>query len=487
MELRPYQLKLLNQVQLTLQNTQNVLLQLATGGGKTCIFAQLIKDAVYDGQRVLLLVHRQELLSQAYRKLLELGVHAGVIQGDQPTDYSVPVQIASVQTLVRRAERPETDLIVVDEAHHMQFENSYGQIRAAYPTARLLGVTATPCRLDGSGFEAVFDQLIHGPVVADLMNEGYLSQYKAFSSPLDLSDLKMVAGDYVASELAERFNNQPIIGNLLENWYRYAFGRQTVVFAINVAHSQAITRQYQDSGIPAAHLDANTPEEEREEILRAFGERQLTVLSNVNIISEGFDCPGIECVQLTRPTRSLSMYLQQVGRALRPSSDKDYAVILDHANLINLHGFPDDPFEWTLAGGRQSSGQAARDDQQPANPVQENAEWSERRQIALRENRSVAMLEVYLEQVQQQERVRQGRINQLRRHLDRQPAELDEQSKLTCINWYLCHQNPLPTEWEWQQINDLIGEEPDWWRYQRAGFYFRQMRRQGLNRVNVCR
>lgn len=351
MTLRPYQLDIKNRVYEAFGMYRRVMMQLPTGGGKTQIFAEIIRDAHNAGRRVMLLVHRRELIDQAARKIFSMHVPYGVISAGYTPSPSQWVQIASVQTAVRRKLPMKFDLIIIDEAHHA-LANSYREILLQYPEAKVLGVTATPCRTNGDGFENDFDKLVCGPSVNGLIKQGYLVAPKLYASPLraDLTKVKMTGGDYNEKALAEILDNNHLVGGIVAQWQKRALDKRTVVFAINIEHSHRIVETYREAGVIAHHVDGATPTEERNRILKAFGEGRIQVLSNVGIVTEGFDVPAIECVQLARPTKSLALYLQMVGRGLRPASGKDRAIILDHANCVFDHGFPEQDREWELGG-----------------------------------------------------------------------------------------------------------------------------------------
>lgn len=351
MELRLYQQKFVRDIEDALSRYRTVMAQLATGGGKTVCFVKLIDDATKRKQRCMLLVHRKELITQAANKLFKQGVNVGFITAGADSAYSRPVQLASVQTLIRRDMPKNIDLIITDEAHHCT-ANSYRTIYENYPNAKLLGFTATPCRSNGSGFDDIYEKMVLGPTVQTLISAGFLVKPKIYASPLrqDLSKVKKTGGDYNEKALAEMIDKDSLVGDLVKQWHKHSKGKKTVVFAITVEHSKHIVARYNAAGISAAHIDGNTPSEVRDRVLRQFAEGKYLILSNVGIVTEGFDVPAIECVQLARPTKSLSLYLQMVGRGLRTSSDKEQAIILDHANCVFEHGFPEQDRAWSLKG-----------------------------------------------------------------------------------------------------------------------------------------
>lgn len=360
-KLRAYQINLINKVQKSFETNKRVMMQLPTGGGKSYTLAYMIKSWVEKGDRVLLGVHRKELVDQLYDTLTNIEIYPAIIHAEHKiTNYSNPVQIAMIQTLVNRVNsideylkenniKPFTKL-VFDEAHHISSKNNYGHIIKHYENAQVLGVTATPTRLDGKGFDDLFDDLVSEISVRELIEQGFLCDFEIYSKPVDLKGVKVRMGEFVESELEDKLNTTEVIGGLVSSWAKYAYNKRTIVFAVNVNHSQNIVRQYAAFGAKAAHIDGNTPKLEREAILDKFKAGDIQVLSNCNIVSEGFDLPACECVQLAKPTKSLVLYLQMVGRGLRPFDGKDKAIILDHGNLFDTHESPDFPFIWTLKG-----------------------------------------------------------------------------------------------------------------------------------------
>lgn len=355
MQLRNYQIEVKNEVYRAFKaGYKTVLLQVPTGGGKTIIFTSIARDIVEKSEKkCLVLVHRKELIDQTINKAAKYGLSISVIQADYLYRPFEKYQIASVQTLVRRLDKIKfvPDVIITDECHH-SVSNSYRKIYDAYPDAYHLGVTATPTRTSGEGFKDIFETIIQGPSVNQLIELGYLVKPKIFARPLefDLSKVKLTAGDYNEKALYEAYEENFTYGDLVKTWHEKADGKKTVVFAINVQHSQHIISAYQAAGIAAEHIDGNTNINDRKSIIKRFREGDIRILSNCNIVTEGFDLPDIEAIQLVRPTKSLSLYLQMVGRGLRPSDGKGEAIVLDHSNSIFTHGFPEQDRIWTLDG-----------------------------------------------------------------------------------------------------------------------------------------
>ena len=349
--LRDYQQRIIREWIERSRAFSKICLQLPTGAGKTIIFCSILADLAIRGDRALIIAHREELITQAAEKAEVIsGLPVGIIKAGYPSNPLYPIQVASVQTLARRLDAlPDAAIVIVDECHHAS-SPSYRKVLEQYPNGYILGVTATPQRNDGRGLRDIFDRMILGPSVAELINEGHLSQYKLFAAdkPISTKGVGKVGGDYKQGALSAKARQPDVMGAVVPTWRRYANGLQTVVFCVDVAHSQDIAALYQSQGITAEHLDGATPAAERKAILQRFRDGKTTILTNCGIVSEGFDVPSIQAVQCLRPTSSLALWLQQVGRALRPAPGKDYAVILDHTSNWFKLGLPDEDREWSL-------------------------------------------------------------------------------------------------------------------------------------------
>jgi superfamily II DNA or RNA helicase len=323
---------------------KNVMFQLCTGGGKTVLFVDIIRKFIAKGKRVILIAHREELITQAWETLYRNEIYSGIIKADVKPNYSLPCQVASIQTIIRRKGLPSADLVIIDEAHHSQEDNTYGSVLMnSFPDALVLGVTATPYRLGGKGFTDVYEKLICSLSFKELVNQGYLAPIRYFvASRPNLKDVTIQKGDYVTKELEIAMGNAPLV----ESYLDHCNGMSGAVFAVNIEHSKKIIDQYNAAGISAAHLDANTPTEIRKRLLDRFKSGNIKIISNVGIITEGFDFPNMEFVQLARPTKSLSLYLQMIGRVTRISQGKSCGIVLDNASLFEEHGLPDQEFDW---------------------------------------------------------------------------------------------------------------------------------------------
>lgn len=353
--LRDYQDKAVNDTRQAFADGYKApCLVLSTGAGKTVCAGQIVHDAFHKGKRVVFVVHRQELAKQTFRTFKGYGLTPAYIMAGVKPDYKNPVQIASIGTLCNRFDKiEEPDLVIIDEAQH-SLANQWLKLKQEWPHARIIGLTATPCRLDGKPLREYFDTLVIGPSTTDLITKGALTPYDYYApSRIDTTGMKHNKTDFTADALSFFSQKREIIGDNIKQYQRLANGKRNIVFACNVKHSMEIVKRYQDAGIPAAHLDGETPQAERENILDRFAKGEILVLSNVELFGEGFDLPAIEVVSLLRPTLSTSLFLQQVGRALRPCPDlgKERAIIFDHVGNYERHGMPDDTREWSLKGG----------------------------------------------------------------------------------------------------------------------------------------
>lgn len=348
--LRPYQQQAIDDARRAYRaGHRAVLFQLPTGGGKTVTASTVVHGAAQKGNGTWWLTHRRELADQASQTFHSLDIQHGTVRAGYISDRHALVQVASIQTIVRRlAELAPPDLIVFDEAHHIGAE-SWEAVFNAFPQARILGLTATPWRLDGQGLGRWFGHMVSGPTVADLIEAGALSTYRLFAPATpDLSDVKTAAGDYQRGALAKAMDKPAIVGDAIGHYRRLCSGKRAVAFAAGVENSKHIAAQFRDAGIPAEHVDGSMSNQERDGAVERFRRGETLVLSNADLFGEGFDVPAIEAAILLRPTKSLSLYLQQVGRALRPFEEKAEAIILDHAGNSLRHGLPDDERDWSL-------------------------------------------------------------------------------------------------------------------------------------------
>ncbi len=351
--LRPYQSQGIYDIFSKWRNgTRSVLFQMPTGTGKTVLFSEIVKKGYDHNRKILIVAHRKELIEQIVRKLHSKQVEAGVILAGKKADYSKIVQVASIRTLTRR-EHPEANLIIIDECHHAKAK-SYKKLWTIYPNSKFLGVTATPIRLSGQGFKDLFDVLVGSMQIEEFIRQGYLSPLKHFSGVTpNLKGVKKRKGDYVNHELSSVMQQNNLMANLLDAYQKHTPQKSAIVFAVNIEHSKSIVAQYQQAGIRTAHIDSKTPTGERKQLLERFKAKEIQVISNVEIITEGFDFPKCEVVQLARPTKSLALYLQMVGRVMRIAPEKHYGIILDNAGLWLEHGLSTMNRTWSLTGQKE--------------------------------------------------------------------------------------------------------------------------------------
>lgn len=350
--LRGYQVAAVEAIRELFRDVKRVLYVLPTGGGKTVTFSYIVRQCRQKGRRVVVVAHRIEIVRQISRALTRQGVAHGIIApGYAPTDDAV--QVAMVQTLVNRLDTlPEPDLLVIDEAHHT-VAGSWQTVTAAWRNALQLGVTATPERLDGRGLGVAFDEIVLGPSARALIDMGSLADFTYLAPPnetLDLSGVHTRGGDYAADELAQALERSTIVGDAVQHYAEHLGGKPAIAFCISVAHAEHVAERFRAAGWRAASIDGGMGKLERDGILADLEHGRLDVLTSCDLVSEGFDVPAVQGALLLRPTKSLALFLQQVGRALRPKADGSKAVILDHVGNCHRHGLPDWDREWTLHG-----------------------------------------------------------------------------------------------------------------------------------------
>lgn len=362
-DLRPYQNDNKNKIYQYWKTNRSVMLQMPTGTGKTRLFVSILRDFhkhainIKKQVRALILVHRVELINQISDELgARYGLAHGFINAQDRERRKFPFHIASVQTLNKRLDNWSDycfDFIIVDEAHHV-LADSYKKIIKTFPTAKVLGVTATPYRLSGAGFKPEFDVLIESDSIKSYIDNGYLSKFEYYSIPpysymqnqIDNINGIDASGDYSNAEMVSTCDKDKIRAQIVETYLKYANGKKGIVYTINKKHNQHLCDAFCEKGINAVAIDSDTDVETRDRLIEDFRNNKIKVLCNVDIFSEGFDCPDIEFVQLARPTKSLSLFLQQVGRGLRISENKEKTIFLDNVGLYNRFGLPDLKRQW---------------------------------------------------------------------------------------------------------------------------------------------
>lgn len=350
--LRDYQQKLISDGMFHLGNgVGRILLQLPTGGGKGRILPRLARMMSERGLHVLAVAHRAELVDQICRALDDEDTQYGRVQPGWPM-LRLSVQVGMVQTVARRLHKVRApDIILVDEAHHMP-AGQYQAMLAEWPHAKLIGLTATPVRTDKTDLDDFFDELVLGPTTRDLIGRGYLADYHYYmpSPDFDAAGIGTQMGDYKTRDALKAMEKAKIVGDAVAHYRQHLLGRPAIAFCMGVEHTHAVAKQFTDAGFRAAGVDGKMDMSLRRARLKALADGELDVLTAADVVSEGVDIPLVAGAIMLRPTCSLSLFLQQVGRALRIKPDGSKAIILDHVGNAKRHGLPADPRNWTLSG-----------------------------------------------------------------------------------------------------------------------------------------
>jgi superfamily II DNA or RNA helicase len=334
-----------------------VIIQSPTGSGKTVIGSTIAQSAASKGGGVIFTVHRDFLIDQTAQTFQAVGLdNFGIIAAGVTPNPRPLAQIAAIDTLKNRLDKVAVPkLLIVDEAHH-SVAAGWAKVINHFKArgTKVLGLSATPIRLDGRGLGEHYDYMVKGPSVRWLIDNKFLCDYEAYvPSSIDLSGVHTRMGDFVKAEAEEVVDKPTITGDAIREYSAKAPGKRAVVFCISIAHSEHVCAQFNAAGIRAAHIDGTTPKDERKRILAAFRRGEILVLTSVDIFGEGFDLPAVEVAILLRPTQSLSLHLQQIGRALRMLAGKDRALILDHVGNLMRLGLPDSDFDWSLDGKKK--------------------------------------------------------------------------------------------------------------------------------------
>lgn len=371
--LREYQNQLKADIYNAWQYSPNIMAVLATGGGKTAVFSSIFYDMM--ARPNVAIAHRQELVSQISMALAKMGVHHRIIAseivvkfcitqqiielGQSYVNPTAPVAVAGVQTLIRREDkltqwRNSVEMWCMDEAHHVCIDNQWGKATLMFPRARGLGVTATPIRTDkkplGREFGGLFDQMITGPSMRDLIKMGYLTDYRMFAPPRSINtaeiEISKSTGDFNLNQLRKAAHKSTIVGDMVSHYQKFIPGKQAIGFLVDVEQAMETAERFRQAGIPAIGLSARSTDRQRQKELDKFRSRETKVLLNVDLFGEGFDVPFVEGVMGGRPTQSYSVYAQGFGRMMRTAPGKEYGYYIDLVNNFLIHGLPDANREW---------------------------------------------------------------------------------------------------------------------------------------------
>lgn len=385
MQLRTYQIEGINRVRNEFRaGAKSVVLVAPTGSGKTVVSSEVMRSAVQKGSKILFLAHRMELITQTCDKLsafdLEHKIYAPEKDitsirhkqikkyGKSRVDPFANIAVGTVQTVSRRLEKIEApDLIIIDETH-LAIANSYQKICNAFPRARILGLTATPCRLDGRPLGEMFERITVLAAPQEIADMGFLVPFRIFSASetVDLSSIKTTMGDYDKKQLAEEMEKPRLIGNAVSHYKKLAHGRPTIAFCSSVRHAEQTAAAFRQAGYKAIAVSGESKTEERSGAVEGLATGDYDVVCNCGLYIEGLDQPCISCVILLNPTKSLARYLQAVGRGSRPFKNKTNCLVLDHAGNVLRFGFPYDDREWSLDGAKKKK-RGKKDDEPDVN------------------------------------------------------------------------------------------------------------------------
>lgn len=336
--LRDYQLDLKNKAREAFKHYKRVILLAPCGSGKTITSTSIISDSVSKGKIVWFIVHRKELLDQAINTLERCNV---------PMDN---VRVYMIQSLANRLNKIEEcpDLIILDECQHST-SNTYLRLLEAYPQAFVLGLTATPTRLSGQPLGDIFEAMVSSVTTEELIKRGFLASYDYYAPKInaDFSKVKIKVGDFIGAEIEKELDKSTIYGDIIENYKKLADNKKTIIYCATIEYSKKIENLFLKNGYAIKHFDGKTPKDERDQIIKDFRDDKIKILTNVDLIGEGFDVPACECCILLRPTQSLSLYIQQATRCLRPQGDKK-SIIIDFVGNAFTHGMPTEFREWSL-------------------------------------------------------------------------------------------------------------------------------------------
>jgi superfamily II DNA or RNA helicase len=347
--LRDYQVAAIDALTKAVEDgRRRVILRAPTGAGKTRIAREIVDRCVTHGAGAVFVAPRNEIIGQTSEELKSAGIKHVVLQANHPEDY--PVKVASTATLARR-EVQSPAVLFLDEAH--LWLDVAKKLVARFPDSIVVGLTATPERLDGRGLGEIYEEIIGATETRDLIALKYLVPARVFGpSQPSMNGVRTTAGDYNRGDLAMLMDRPRIVGDIVATWKKLADGRSTIVYAAGVEASLHLRDAFRAAGVNAEHVDAETPTDVRAGVVDRLRDGSLPVVCNVELFTYGLDVPRVSCISMARPTKSLALYLQMTGRGLRPFPEKDNLIVLDHAGNALRHGLPDFVHEWKLDGAK---------------------------------------------------------------------------------------------------------------------------------------
>lgn len=378
-ELRTYQSNAITELREAIKaGKRRIMLSSATGSGKSRIMVEMAQSAATKGKRVVVFCDRIQLVQQMSGHFASIGLHHGVMQGENSRASYSPVLVASIQTVAKRGLPEGTDLVLIDEAHGCAGRAEFRKVIMSamkQPRTPVIGFSATPWarglakHYDELG-GPLFESLVTTVAIPELIEQGFLVDADVYAPhDPDLTGVTTVAGDYNEKQLGKAMNKVTLVGDIVTTWLKHAHDLPTVCFAVNIAHSQAIAEQFVKCGIAAEHISCHTPDGERLDILGRVASGQTKVICNAMLLTTGWDFPACRCMILARPTKSLVSYVQMVGRVLRPYPGKDKALILDHSGTCQRLGFPtDDRSDIPMCDGKPKIGASEKKDKEEPLP-----------------------------------------------------------------------------------------------------------------------